>query len=272
MSNKKSKIAVLLPTRGRTQALERSVKSLVELASNKQDFQIVFGFDDDDTKGPEYFLEKIQPWLDQAGVEYTALSFAPMSYSGLNTYYNSMAQGISTDWFFVWNDDAIMETSGWDKVIQQYTGQFKLLKVHTHAEHPYSIFPIVPAKWFELLGYFSRHQMIDAELSQNAYVLDIMEIVDITVTHDRADLTGNNQDETHAVRVRFEGNPADPRDFHNKKMFDQRLLDTNIIYEYLKGLKTDLSWYESVLAGKQDPWIKLRANDVNKQMTILSMV
>jgi len=190
----------------------------------------------------------------------------------LNTYYNSMAQGISTDWFFVWNDDAIMETSGWDQVIQQYTGQFKLLKVHTHAEHPYSIFPIVPAKWFELLGYFSRHQMIDAELSQNAYMLDIMEIVDITVTHDRADLTGNNQDETHAVRVRFEGNPADPRDFHNKKMFDQRLLDTNIIYEYLKGLKTDLNWYESVLAGKQDPWIKLRANDVNKQMTTLSMV
>jgi len=266
MSGKKFKITVLLPSRARTLALQRSVMSLVNRCANKKNMQLIFGFDNDDQKGMDYFCNDIQPWLDEVGVEYTALSFDPLSYTGLNIYYNSMAQDIHTDWFFVWNDDAIMETDNWDQVIAKYDGQFRLLKVHTHGEHPYSIFPIVPAEWLTALGYFSKHQMIDAELSELAYILDLMEIVDITVTHDRADLTGNNKDLTDAVRVRFEGNPANPRDFLNVNMVAQRWTDASKLYALLKAKGHDMSWYESVMTGTQDPWIKLRANDVNKQM------
>ena len=83
-----------------------------------------------------------------------------------------------------------------------FCGEFKLLKIHVHREHPYSIFPIVPREWYELFGFFSRHQMIDAELSQIAYMLDIMKIVEIYVTHDRHDLTGNNNDLTFQNKKR----------------------------------------------------------------------
>jgi len=38
-------IAVLLPTRGRSDALERSVKSLFELAYNPDRVQLMLGFD-----------------------------------------------------------------------------------------------------------------------------------------------------------------------------------------------------------------------------------
>lgn len=266
MSYKKYKITVLLPTRGRTTALQRSVMSLVNKCADKKRIQLILGFDNDDQTGLDYFVNTIQPWLDEVEVEYTAMSFEPLTYAGLNLYYNNMAEDVHTDWFFVWNDDAIMDTDGWDQVINQYDGEFKLLKVHTHGEHPYSIFPIVPAEWFAALGYFSQHQMIDAELSEVAYILDIMQIVDIYVTHDRADLTGNNKDLTDAVRVRFEGNPANPRDFLNRVLVSQRWTDASKLYTILKAKGHDMNWYEAVMEGTQDPWTKLRANDINKQM------
>lgn len=260
------RIAVLLPTRGRTDALERSVKSIVNRAVDPDSIQLLLAFDEDDTVGTEFFVKELQPWLYEKGIAYSAKLFKSLGYEGLNVYYNSLAQEASADWFFIWNDDSMMETSGWDRIIKKYDGQFKILKIHTHNEHPYSIFPIVPKAWFDVTGYFSRHQMIDAELSQVAYLLDLIEIVDIHATHDRADLTGNNKDETDAKRIRYEGNPQHPLDFHNPTFGSQRLADAERLALYMKSKDIDTSWWESVKLGKQDPWVKLRANDINKQM------
>ena len=267
MAKKEYSISVLLPTRGRTEALGRSVKSLFNRAVDLDKVQIIFGFDEDDAVGQDYFIKELQPWLDEKGVNYTAMQFAPMTYAGLNRYYNAMAEQSDAEWLFIWNDDAVMETSGWDRQIIKYNGQFRLLKVHTHNEHPYSIFPIVPSEWFEKFGYFSRHQMVDAELSQIAYYLDLIEIINVYVLHDRLDLTGNNDDETERVRVRFEGNPNDPRDFHHQGYFQQRTADTEIIAGLMKEKGLDTTFWENVKTGKQDPWEKLKANDPNKQMT-----
>jgi hypothetical protein len=260
------RIAILLPTRGRTDALERSVKSIVNRAVDPTSIQFLLAFDEDDTVGTEFFVKELQPWLYEKGIAYSAKLFKSLGYEGLNVYYNSLAQEASADWFFVWNDDSMMETAGWDRIITKRTGEFKIFKIHTHNEHPYSIFPIIPKAWFDTLGYFSRHQMIDAEVSQVAYLLDLIEIVDIYATHDRADLTGNNKDETDAKRVRYEGNPQHPLDFHNPTFGKQRLDDAERLGKYMKANNIDTAWWESVKAGKQDPWVKLRANDINKQM------
>lgn len=260
------KITVLLPTRGRTLALERSVKSIVELAKEPESINLLLAFDNDDNVGIDYFVETIQPWLDNQKVDYSATGFESLGYEGLNRYYNTLAKDVNTDWFFVWNDDAIMETQDWDQVINAHTGEFKLLAVRTHNDHPYSIFPIVPKSWYDLLGYFSRHQMIDAELSQVAYMLDLFERIDIFVTHDRADLTGNNADETDKKRVRFEGDPSQPQDFHNIGYSTQRIKDCDTISAHMKTIGLDTTWWQRVKSGEQYPWEKLILNDTNKQM------
>ncbi len=54
-------IAVLLPTRGRSDALERSVKSLFELADNPNRIQLMLGFDEDDVEGLAAFEELLLP-------------------------------------------------------------------------------------------------------------------------------------------------------------------------------------------------------------------
>ena len=263
-------IAILLPTRSRTTALTTSVTSIVDMASDPSRLQILIGLDNDDTVGLEHFETVIQPYLDGNSVDYQAQAFDSMGYAGLNRYYNHLSQSANADWLFVWNDDAVMDTQGWDDVVRSYTGEFKLLKVHTHNDHPYSIFPIVPRAWYDLFGHLSRHQMIDAELSQMAFVLDVMQVIDVNVTHNQVELIKDSTDPLKP-KARFEGSPNDARDFHNPKVQQQRYTDVAQIATYMNDQGMDTSWWESIKSGKQDPWTRLRELDINKQMTQFEM-
>ena len=260
------KVSLLLPTRGRTEALRRSILSTVNNADDVNSFQVMIGFDDDDTKTIDYFTQELQLELDELGVNYQAHVFAPMGYIRLNEYVNGLAKHSDADWLVFWNDDAVMETPGWDTVIANHTGEFKVLAFHTHNDHPYSIFPIVPKEWFKLFGYLSPHQISDAWISQQAYCLDIWKRIEVNVTHDRFDLTGNNKDEIFEKRPMLEGNPTDPRDFHNKAWHDRRIADLKKLGAYMESRGLSIEFTKAIFTGKQDPWEKLKANDVNSHM------
>ena len=260
-------IAILLPTRGRADSLERSIRSLVDLADDIGRVQIMFGFDNDDKVGVKHFKKVIQPYLDDNNIEYVAMSFEPMGYIRLNEYVNALAKASDARWLVFWNDDAIMHSKSWDTSIMKYDGQFKLLAFDTHNKHPYSIFPIVPREWLDLLGYLSPHQISDGWLSQQAYMLDIMQRTDINVEHDRFDLTGNNHDDTFKNRPMLEGNPGHSLDFHHTDQIRLRNEDAARIAVYLEKEKgMDMSFFANIFRGTQDPWEKLKLNDVNKQM------
>jgi hypothetical protein len=260
------KIAILLPTRGRTEALTRSLIGLLEKADSPESIQVLLGLDTDDTVGIAHFRQELQPKLDQLDVDYTAMTFEPMGYSQLHDYVNTLARNSSADWMFFWNDDAVMETVGWDTEIVRHTGEFKLLAVHTHNDHPYSIFPIVPRAWLDIIGHLSLHSMNDAWLSQNAYCVDVWKRIEVNVLHDRADLTGNNLDSTYKQRELLEGNPSNPRDFHHPAQTQLRMQECDKLHAYLKSIGQATNWWETVLSGKQDPWQKLRENDPHGQM------
>lgn len=263
-SSKEFDIAILLPTRGRTTMLERSIRSLVENATEPSRVQFIFGFDDDDQDSQEYFEKNIVPVIEEHGSAWESYEFKRQGYERLNFYVNTLAGYADADWFVFWNDDAVMLDPGWDRSICAYTGQFKILAFDTHNKHPYSIFPIVPHQWYDVLGLLSRHQLNDAYISQMAYLLDIMVRTDIRVEHDRFDLTGQNQDETFQQRRMFEGNPEDPRDFNHRSMVMARSDDTEKLSVWMREQGIDTSWWENVKAGKQQPWEKMTANDVNK--------
>jgi hypothetical protein len=260
------KIAIILPTRGRTKALTHSLVGLLEKAADLDTIQVLLGLDTDDTVGIAHFEESLQPQLDEMGVAYTAMTFEPLGYSRLNEYINTLSKNSDADWIFFWNDDALMESDNWDLEIVKHTGKFKLLAVHTHHDHPYSIFPIVPRAWLDLIGHLSLHSMTDAWLSQIAYLVDIWERIDVHVLHDRADLTGNNLDATYKERELLEGNPSNPRDFHNPDMTLKRMKECDAIDAYLKSIDAGTDWWDDIKAGKQDPWETLRKNDINNQM------
>lgn len=262
-------ICVTLATRGRTKSLSDCLSSLFEKAINKSKIQLIIAFDRDDYLGIGYFNDVVKHWLREQCINYSVVITERFGYAKLNRYYNLMARMAHADWLLFWSDDAIMETHGWDKQIVKYTGQFKVLSVISHNEHPYSIFPIIPDAWVKILGRMSRQTQVDAEISQMAYLLDVFERIPVHVTHDRADLTGNNKDQTFNERDYKEHKPDDPDDFAHPNYRIRRIQDIQKLAQYLKHIGVDTSWWDNIIAGKnQEPFSKLAANDPNKQVVI----
>lgn len=258
MSKNKVDISVLLPTRGRTDTLKRSLESLISTATNPRRIELLLGIDEDDVSTKEYIQNEIAPILRDAGIDCRANVFKPLGYENLNVYWNTLAAIATGDWFFIWNDDGIMVTQGWDDVITSYTGQFKLLAPRdNHDGHPYAIFPIVPKDWFMLMGHLSQNAQNDAWLSHIAYMLDIFQRIDVEFIHDRADITGNNDDETFRNRKYMEGNPDDPRDFGHADMQNARVASAYKIAWFLDKIGQRSTWWDAVVSGTQNPFEKM---------------
>jgi hypothetical protein len=47
--------------------------------------------------------------------------------------------------------------------------------------------------------------------------------------------------------------------------------DCEKVAEYMNSQGVSTDWWEAVKAGKQDPWEKLKKNDVNRQMFQFSL-
>jgi hypothetical protein len=93
-----------------------------------------------------------------------------------------------------------------------------------------------------------------------------MQRIPVHVKHDRADLTGNNRDQTYQNRPMLEGNPHSPRDFHHPAWSSKRMLECDKLNDYLKSQGLNPTFWDNIKANKQDPWQRLRENDVNNQM------
>lgn len=263
------KIAILLATRGRTKELHTSLSSLITRATNTKNIQLLLAFDRDDYIGLGYFNDVIKHYLNDKKITYQIVITERYGYGKLQYYYNLLAKMASADWLFVWNDDATMDTQGWDSIITSYTGQFKLLSVITHNEHPYSIFPIIPDVWVKLLGRVARHLEVDAEVSQMAYLLDIFERIPVYCTHHRPEISSHSPDAT--FNDKQHNLPSNDIDHHtnlNHPGYHQkRFQDMFRVYEYMKHIGADTSWWEGCVNGEnKTPFAKLEANDPNKQV------
>lgn len=254
-----SVISVLLPTRGRRDVLKTSIETLVNKANQPSRLEILFGIDEDDEGLSDYIKDELAPFFNKHSIEARASVFKPLGYENLHIYVNTLAGAATGDWLFFWNDDCLMDTQGWDDVIREHDGEFKLLAPKdNHDGHPYAILPIIPKDWFILMGHLSQNAQNDAWLSHIAYMLDIFERIDFSFTHDRADITGNNDDETFQNRKYMEGNPSDPKDFGHQDMQNARVSSASKIAWYLDKINQgDLTWWNAVKEGTQDPFEKM---------------
>ena len=174
-----SVISVLLPTRGRRDVLKTSIETLVNKANQPSRLEILFGIDEDDEGLSDYIKEELAPFFNKHSIEARARVFKPLGYENLHIYVNTLAGAATGEWLFFWNDDCLMDSQGWDDVIREHDGEFKLLAPKdNHDGHPYAILPIIPKDWFILMGHLSQNAQNDAWLSHIAYMLDIFERID----------------------------------------------------------------------------------------------
>jgi len=220
----KVQLSVILPTRGRKEALLTSIKSLYDLADNPNQVEVILGMDDDDVEHIEYVNSNIISQFPNVSL----YQFRRLGYRRFHMYINTLAGLSKGDWIMVWNDDAIMQTKQWDAIVRSYENQHvPLLRpiVPGLTDHPFSIFPIVQREWFEVVGVMSAFTHVDRFIynvnsnldwfNKEAGVKNPRFVVDapITVIHDRYDLTGNNKDSTfeESFNNYNEGDPSDPR-------------------------------------------------------------
>ena len=115
------KVAVLLPTRKRGKLAERCLLSLAEKAHNNEHIVYMVALDDDDQESIDYFESTVIPKFEELELNYDIRVVPRWGYINLHEYVNYLGREASADWLMFWNDDAIMETKGWDeKIIEMW--------------------------------------------------------------------------------------------------------------------------------------------------------
>lgn len=207
-------VSVLVPSRERPALLKRSLGSLGD-----GDLEFLIRVDEDDPAQDGY-----------AGLSHVIVG-PRHGYGGLHNYYNELAAQATGDWIMVWNDDCVMTTPGWIDIVRRYDGKMVVLNPNTNHDNwviDMNVFPIVPRQMFELMGHISLSVHNDSWLEFVGRGADIMIRVPITIHHDRADLTGNNDDAVYSARQ------YDHEDFHSEGMVQARDRDIGLIREYLE--------------------------------------
>lgn len=219
-------VSVLIPTRKRTQLVYRSVNSLLSLSSHPSNIEIIIAHDEDDNDSCTYF--KDAEWTDLIK-HYNAanqnLQCPCWGYKALNKYYTAMAQQAQGHWLIIWNDDALMQTHGWDKHLLENMDFIGMLHMPTVNYKPnLTLFPIIPKIWMDLFGQISQTQITDTWIQNICHEADAVKEIPVDVLHDRYDLTGNNFDQTYLDRK------------YNKKEFNHETMQ-QLRSEWAKKLR-----------------------------------
>ena len=254
-------ITVMLPTRGRGALSEKSLYTLIDLAKDNTRIEYLIALDKDDTDTVEHYKNTVVPKFKKDKLNFNVFILEPLGYARLNEYVNYLGSKSNARWMMFWNDDAVMKSNDWDEGIMKYDGQFRVLRMKDNHQHPYAIFPIVPRAWYHVLGTLSTHQMSDAQISQIAYMCDIMVNIDVECFHDRFDLTGNNNDETFNNRPQLEGNPNNPADLNSPETISMRHHQSIRLLWYLKTIGDYNDHYKMGITKQINIWDKLEAND-----------
>jgi glycosyltransferase involved in cell wall biosynthesis len=103
-------VAVLIPTRGRSDRLLRAVRSLHDTAHRSISYEIILRVDADDTETLDALANKPLSSL----VNKVVIGPRGNGYLDIHHHYHAMIEESSADWFLSFNDDAVMKTVGWN--------------------------------------------------------------------------------------------------------------------------------------------------------------
>lgn len=222
----KPKISILLPTRKRTEAVVKSVGSLLANAADTSRIEILIAYDNDDAESRQFFEETWFPFLSQTQATSRVFETERFGYLRLYKYVNFLAEQASGDWIMFWNDDALMLTENWDEEIVKNDGWFGLLRMPcVTMNHPFALFPIVPREWVDFFGMVSPVNHSDWWIYNVTVPAGRMKNIPVEVFHDRADVTGGNNDETFKEQsYAADGkDPTNPEDYsHPQRQEDLR--------------------------------------------------
>ena len=152
--------------------------------------------------------------------------------SDCNFQLGEAAEG---DWIFFWNDDSLMLTDNWDAEVLQYDPErIQLLRIPCSTmNHPFALMPIVPRSWVDIFGCVSPVSHSDWWIFNVCRPINLVEDINAIFYHDRADVTGNNNDQTFAERS-YSADGKDPTNPYDWSHPDRK---TELL-EWIEKLRT----------------------------------
>jgi hypothetical protein len=124
-------------------------------------------------------------------------------YSRLHLYCNLLANKARGQWMMLFNDDAVMSTKNWDSVIYNLPESILVADLESvHTAYGLCCFPVVRRWAVEVVGGFSLHTPhTDTYWQDVGRATGTIQQVPVFVMHERADITGQNNDQTRADMV-----------------------------------------------------------------------
>lgn len=217
-------ISVCFASRGRPESRADAIDSLRRHADCWEDIEVRVAVDPDDETVAQAMLELAD--LDLGDV---IVWVAPerYGYTGLHRYLNELVSKAEGSWVMWWNDDMRMQTPGWDSVIRLQRDAI-LWPQANHVRHA-NIAPIWPRAWSDALGHVSPTTHMDTFLQNLGDVLGRHDRVALEVLHDRADVTGNHDDQTYTEGRKLLGPEGMAPGFDAAAMYAQVAADAEVI-------------------------------------------
>lgn len=169
------RISVMLPTRGRPEALKLSLESLNWRANHPDRVEYLLAVDPGETV-PDGLPKTTRVWH----------SPERYGYSRLHEYYNYLAAHADSEWLFLWNDDALMHTYGWDSMVSDQEPGHLWPHIDGPDQHC-NAFPIWPTEWARVIGHVSGYMYCDSWMQEVGDGLGMQRRVPIEITHQQPD-------------------------------------------------------------------------------------
>lgn len=232
-------VSILLSTRERFDLMIKSITSLYENASDPSQIELLLKLDNDNFEEYTKRMDEIYQITTNVKI---VISDRRDGYDSLHLFLNELAGISEGEFLFVWNDDAEMVSEGWDDYVAEHSGKLCVLQIDNNhfsypelIEHGVYIFPIIHRKYYEILNHISLNPHSDTWVHYVATFCDI-EINEFRICayHDRADLTGNNEDGVYGEGLgRPDGYVSGHSLLHTQEQADLRSEDANKIFTYL---------------------------------------
>lgn len=228
-------VSVILVTRGRPEHLKKAIASLYDKSYNKHAIEYLLKVDSDDTLTIEAVKELAKIYPVKAIVSERSSGYRMMHI--WTSQLSSLAKG---DWLFVFNDDALMTTDGWDHILL-FTGVSEcwhdvsdmiMLSPVTIGRPECHEFPMIRRRAFEYLGHWALNPHLDnwifTVFEMNKSVFRIGLFIE-HISGSIGDKTREESEKTYEVSSKV---------LYNRNNVKQKIIDAQRVFDYIDQRNT----------------------------------
>lgn len=180
------KISVLIPARNGYNALEKCINSIYDNESKQNNINVIVKMDNDDTTTINSLLS--HKYFNNITL---LVSDRLKGYQDIHNFYNDMAKlQEDSDFFLIFNSDAMINTQNWDLLLNGNNPSDYLIihhnRVHGRGGGDY-FFPIISQAYYKLCGFISLVYDYDGYLYNMAIKAGIRKSINLDIEHFNAE-------------------------------------------------------------------------------------